>query len=431
MIYPNLSVNKLGHLAIAGHDTVELANNFGTALMVLDEQRVRHNCRIYARAMKKHFPKGSFAVYASKALCFRTLYKIIESEGLGADAVSPGEIYTMRAANFKMDKVFFHGNNKTCEDLAFAVYRKVGYIVVDSLDELYSLNTIASESGEIPSILLRLTPGIDPHTHAKISTGGVDSKFGTAITGGKALELLKTALTLSNVKVCGFHCHIGSQIFEHQPFCDAADIMLDFVKEAKDALGFETAVLNLGGGFAVRYVETDPEINISKNLELLGSFIKEKCRSLAISEPMIVLEPGRSIVADACTTVYKVGSVKTVPTGKSYVSVNGGMTDNPRFTLYGSKYTVINATRADGELDFTCTVAGRCCESGDILQEDVKIAKPVRCDILAVLGTGAYNYAMASNYNRICRPALIILNGDDVRIGIRRETFDSLLRNDA
>lgn len=430
MLYSNLSVNEAGHLTISGHDAIELTNKFGTALMVLDEERVRENCRRYTSAIKKFFPEGSMAVYASKALCFRTLYKIIESEGMGADAVSPGEIYTIGAANFPVQNVFYHGNNKTCEDLAFAVYRKVGYIVVDSLDELYSLNTIASEANQKPDILLRLTPGIDPHTHAKISTGGIDSKFGTAIEGGQAMELLKTALTLGNITVRGFHCHIGSQIFEQQPFCDAADIMLAFVKEVKDALGFDTEVLNLGGGFAVRYVESDPEIDIEDNLKVLGEHINARCSEFGIDAPKIILEPGRSIVADACTTLYKVGSVKTILGHKNYVSVNGGMTDNPRFTLYGSKYTVINASRADDAKDFVCTVAGRCCESGDILQEDVKIAKPVRGDILAVLGTGAYNYSMASNYNRFCRPALVIVNGNDVRIGIRRETFDSLLRND-
>ena len=430
MLYSNISVNELGHLTVAGHDAIEFTNKYGTALMVLDEVRVRENCRVYSESIKEFFPEGSFAAYASKALCFRTLYKIIEEEGLGADAVSPGEIYTMSAAKFPLEKVFYHGNNKTCEDLAFAIYKKVGYIVVDNLDELYSLNTIASELNEKTNILLRLTPGIDPHTHAKISTGGIDSKFGTPIEGGQALALLGEALKLGNVTVKGFHCHIGSQIFECQPFLDAADIMLGFVKEVKDKLGFDTEIVNLGGGFAVKYVESDSEIDIRENLKVLGGYIKGKCADLGIAEPRIILEPGRSIVADACTTLYKVGSIKVIPEHKNYVSVNGGMTDNPRYTLYGSSYTVINASRADGEKDFTCTLAGRCCESGDILQEDIKIAKPVRGDIIAVLGTGAYNYSMASNYNRFCRPALIIVNGDEVRIGIRRETFDSLIRND-
>ncbi|MBR5538409.1 MAG: diaminopimelate decarboxylase [Clostridia bacterium] len=430
MLYSNISVNEYGHLAIAGHDTVALTEEFGTALMVLDEMRVRENCRRYIEAVRSFFPEGSMVAYASKALCFRSFYNIIKDEGFCADAVSPGEIFTINASYFPTENVFFHGNNKTSEDLAFAITTNVGYIVVDSDDELAALNTVAAELGKKPNVLLRLTPGIDPHTHAKISTGGIDSKFGTPIANGQATELLKTALSLENISVKGFHCHIGSQIFDCQPFFDAADIMLSFAKEAKVNLGFDTEIVNLGGGFAVRYVESDPEINIYENLKALGGYIKGKCLSIGIAEPRIVLEPGRSIVADACTTLYKVGSVKTIPGYKNYVSVDGGMTDNPRYTLYGSKYTVINASRADGEADFLCTLAGRCCESGDILQEDVKIAKPVRGDIVAVLTTGAYNYSMASNYNRLCRPALIILNGDDVRVGIRRETFDNLLRND-
>lgn len=430
MIYSNLGVNDLGHLTVAGHDTIELTKKYGTALMVLDEQRVRENCRVYSSAIKKYFPEGSMAVYAAKALCFRTFYNIIESEDFGADAVSAGEIYTIDAAKFPCEKVFFHGNSKTCEDLSFALSKNVGYIVVDNIDELYALDTIAGEFGKKQNILLRLTPGIDPHTHAKISTGGIDSKFGTPIANGQAMDILRTALSLENVTVRGFHCHIGSQIFECEPFRDAADIMLGFVKEAKDAVGFETEILNLGGGFAVRYVESDPIISIEANLKVLGGYIKALCKKLCIAEPKIVLEPGRSIVADACTTLYKVGSVKTIPNVKSYVSVNGGMTDNPRFTLYGSKYTVINASRAKDECDFNCTLAGGCCESGDILQEDIDIAKPIRGDIIAVLGTGAYNYSMASNYNRFCRPALVIVNGDEVRIGIHRETFEGLLKND-
>ncbi len=430
MIYSNLGINDLGHLTVAGHDTIELTKEYGTALMVLDEQRVRENCRVYTSAIEKYFPKGSIAAFASKALCFRAFYNIIESENLGADAVSAGEIYTMDAAKFPCEKVFYHGNSKTCEDLSFALSKNVGYIVVDNLDELCSLDTIAGEVGKKQDILLRLTPGIDPHTHAKINTGGIDSKFGTPIASGQAMDILKTALSLKNVTVRGFHCHIGSQIFECEPFCDTADIMLGFVKDAKDALGFQAEILNIGGGFAVRYVESDPAIDIAANLKVLGGHIKALCAKLCIAEPKIVLEPGRSIVADACTTLYKVGSVKTIPNVKNYVSVNGGMTDNPRFTLYGSKYTVINASRANNECDFHCTLAGGCCESGDILQEDIDIAKPTRGDIIAVLGTGAYNYSMASNYNRFCRPALIIVNGNEIRTGIKRETFENLLKND-
>ena len=430
MIYENLGVNKQGHLTVGAHDTVTLAGEYGTPLMVLDEVRVRENCRTYTANISKYFPSGSMAVFASKALSFKSIYNVIDSEGFGSDAVSCGEIYTIDASAFPMEKVFFHGNCKTGEDLAYAISKNVGYIVVDNRDELFALDAIAREHSKVQKILLRLTPGIDPHTHAKISTGGIDSKFGTPIENGQALSLLSEAISLSNIKVCGFHCHIGSQIFECDPFIDAADIMLGFVKTAKEKLSFDTEIVNLGGGFAVRYVESDPEIDIAENLKLLGTHIKDVCKNLGIAEPKIVLEPGRSIVADTCITLYKVGSVKEIPNVKNYVAVNGGMTDNPRFTLYGSKYTVVNASRASDECDFVCTLAGGCCESGDILQENVAIAKPVRDDIISVLTTGAYNYSMASNYNRFCRPALVIINGDDIRIGIKRETFEALLKND-
>ena len=431
MIYSNIGTNVLGHMTIAGHDATELVKGYGDALMVLDENAVRQNCNVYTSSMKKYFPNGSMPVYASKALCFKGFYPILDSEGFGADAVSPGEIYTIKAAGFDMEKVYFHGNNKTDTDLEFAINSNVGYIVVDSLSELLTLDGIAGNIGAVQKILLRLAPGIDPHTHAKISTGGIDTKFGIAIATGQALAVVKVALSLKNIKLCGFHCHIGSQIFECEPFCDAADIMLGFIKEVKSAFDYETEILNLGGGFGVRYVESDPEISIKKNLEVLGTHIKNVCASLGICEPKIVLEPGRSIVANACTTLYEAGNIKVIPEIKNYVSVNGGMTDNPRYTLYGSKYTVVNASKANEACDFKCTLAGRCCESGDILQEDILIAKPEKGDIIAVLGTGAYNYSMASNYNRICRPALIIVKGDDVRIGIRRETFEDLVKYDA
>lgn len=430
MLYSNLSVTKSGHLAIAGLDAEELVKEYGSPLMVLDEDRIRHNCRVYADGIKKYFPEGSMPLYAAKALCFKSLYKIIESEGFGADAVSPGEVFTIAAAGFNTKNVFYHGNNKTDFEIADAMEKEIGYFVADNLEELSAIDRIAGEKGIVQNVLLRLSPGIDPHTHAKINTGKVDSKFGTAIETGQAMELLGFALTLKNVHILGFHCHIGSQIFESEPFCDAADIMLGFARDAKNTLGFDTEYLNLGGGFGVRYVESHPEIDISENLRLLGGHISDKCKELSITEPKILLEPGRSIVADCCTTLYTVGSVKTITGYKSYVSVDGGMTDNPRYALYSSEYTVINASRAASDKDFVCTIAGRCCESGDLLQEDVAIAKPERGDILAVLCTGAYNYSMASNYNRVCRPALIIVKNQDVRIGIRRETFDDLLRYD-
>ena len=430
MIYSNLSVNTDGHLTIAGLDAVALTEEYGSPLMVLDEDRVREHCRTYVESVKKYLPQGSMPLYAGKAFCFKALYKIIESEGMGADVVSPGELYTVNAAGFPMEHVYFHGNNKTDEDIALAIEKKLGCFVADNRDELCSIDRIARENGITQRVLLRLSPGIDPHTHAKINTGKVDSKFGTAIETGQAMELVEFALSLQNIDLEGFHCHIGSQIFESEPFCDAADIMLQFIADVKAKLGFEAKVLNLGGGFGVRYVESHPVINIADNIRKLGEHISADCAKLGITPPQIRLEPGRSIVADCCTTLYKIGSVKTITGYKSYVSIDGGMTDNPRYALYGSEYTVLNASRAGEKADLVCTVAGRCCESGDIIQEDVAIAAPTRGDILAVLCTGAYNYSMASNYNRICRPAVVIVKDGTPRLGIRRETFEDLVKYD-
>ncbi|MBQ4598916.1 MAG: diaminopimelate decarboxylase [Clostridia bacterium] len=430
MIYSNLSVNEAGHLTIAGLDAVALTEEYGSPLMVLDEGRVREHCRTYVESMQKYLPAGSMPLYAGKAFCFKGLYKIIESEGMGADVVSPGEVYTVSAAGFPMEHVYFHGNNKTDEDIALAIEKKLGCFVADNRDELCSIDRIARENGITQRVLLRLTPGIDPHTHAKISTGKVDSKFGTAIETGQAMELVEFALSLKNIDLEGFHCHIGSQIFDSSPFCDAADIMLQFIADVKAKFGYAVKVLNLGGGYGVRYVESHPEIDIADNIRQLGEHIDADCKKLGITPPQIRLEPGRSIVADCCTTLYKIGSVKTITGYKSYVSIDGGMTDNPRYALYGSEYTVLNASRANEKADFVCTVAGRCCESGDLIQEDVAIANPKRGDILAVLCTGAYNYSMASNYNRICRPAVVIVKDGKTRLGIRRETFEDLIRND-
>lgn len=430
MLYSNLSVNEKGHLTIAGLDATSLVKEYGSPLMVLDESRVRANCRTYVDAVKKYLPRGSKPLYAGKAFCFKSLYSIIESEGMGADVVSPGELYVANAAGFPLEYVYFHGNNKTDEDIAFGIDVGIGRFVADNRDELLSIDRIAGEKGIKQRVLIRLSPGIDPHTHAKINTGRVDSKFGTAIETGQAMELLEFAMSLKNVDIEGFHCHIGSQIFESEPFCDAADIMLKFAADAKEKLNFVTRYVNLGGGFGVRYIESHPQIDIADNIKKLGEHVNACCKKFDITAPAILLEPGRSIVADCCTTLYEIGSVKTITGYKNYVSIDGGMTDNPRYALYGSEYTVLNASKADQDADLVCTIAGRCCESGDLIQEDVKVASPERGDILAVLCTGAYNYSMASNYNRICRPAVVIVKDGKARVGIRRETFEDLIRYD-
>ena len=430
MLYDNLSINEQGHLTIAGHDTTDLAREYGTPLMVLDEDMVRARCRTYVNALRDHFPAGSLPLYASKALSCKAVYRMAAEEGMGIDVVSVGEIYTAHEAGFPLERAYFHGNNKTDFDIAFAMDHGVGCFVCDNLDELDAIDAEAGRRGIRQKLLLRLTPGIDPHTHEKINTGRIDSKFGAAIETGQAEELVVKALSKANVELLGYHCHIGSQIFDHTPFCDAAILMLQFLAEMKDRHGFSAPVLNLGGGMGVPYTAADPVIDYRANIEKVGRLVADTCAQLGVTAPAILMEPGRSLVADACTTLYTVGGTKIIPGFKNYASVDGGMTDNPRYALYQSAYTVALANRMNVDANFCCTIAGRCCESGDLIQEDVTIPQPRRGDLLAVFTTGAYNYSMASNYNRVARPALVTLSQGQVRLAIRRESLEDLVRND-
>ena len=430
MLHSNLCVNEKGHLTFAGLDTVELCNTYKTPLMLLDTGRIKNKMRLYLNAIKKHFSENSFACYASKALSIKEIYNIAKSENFGIDVVSSGEIYTAKCVGFPLKNALFHGNNKTDEDISYAIESGIGYFVVDNVEELLEVNKQAKEIGKIQNILIRITPGIDPHTHAKISTGQVDSKFGTPIETGQAFEITSNALKLENINLKGFHCHVGSQCFDSSAFISAVKIMLTFIRDVKNLFGYETEILNLGGGYGVRYVESDPEIDIEKNIEEVAKVFKETCKQLNLKAPSVIMEPGRSIVADSGLTLYTAGSFKTIDGYKSYVSIDGGMTDNPRYTLYGSSYTVLNASKADKEPDVTATIAGRCCESGDLIQEDVLIKKPIRGDIIAVLVTGAYNYAMASNYNRIPRPPIVAVENGSAKIIVKRESFEDLTRNE-
>lgn len=430
LIHPNLNINEQGHLTVSGQDCVDLAARYGTPLYLLDEQLVRTNCRAYVQTMKECFPEGSMPLLASKALSFTGIYKIAASEGMGTDLVSAGELYTAKKAGFPLEKAFFHGNNKTDADIAFAMDSGVGYFVVDNLHELIAVNSEAVRRGIRQKILLRLTPGIDPHTHKAITTGTVDSKFGSVIENGQAEEITMQALSMDGIDLRGFHCHVGSQVFEVVPFVQAAEIMLRFIKKMQDTHGYAAEYCNLGGGFGARYLPCHPQPDYVSYIRALAAEVNRICDALLMPYPKILLEPGRSIVAAAGTTLYTAGSVKHTPNGKTYVSVDGGMPDNPRYALYESPYTAVNASRAQQETELLCSVVGRCCESGDILQENVRIAPVQRGDVIAVLTTGAYNYSMASNYNRLPRPALVILNGEQNRIGIRRETFEDLVRCD-
>lgn len=429
MLYDNLAVNEKGHLTFAGADTVALAEKYGTPLYLLDEERIRSRCRLYLSAMREHFGTGALPLYAGKALCFRGIYRIMKEEGMGIDLVSPGEIYTAFAAGFPMVLAYFHGNGKTPADIAFAMDHGVGTFVCDGKEELAAIDEAAAARGIRQQVLLRLSPGIDPHTHAKISTGRVDCKFGTPIATGEAEVLTRAALSFPHIALVGYHCHIGSQIFDVAPFLDAARVMLGFIARMKVQTGWEATVCNLGGGMGVPYVESDPTIDYEKNIAAIGKTVKEECAALGIRVPDIRMEPGRSIVADAGITLYTAGGKKEIPGVRNYLSIDGGMADNPRYTLYGSAYTVLNATRADKPADYVCTVAGRCCESGDLIQENVRLPEPAYGDILAVLTTGAYNYAMASHYNVLPKPPIVFVGkGGADALAVRRETFGDLLR---
>jgi diaminopimelate decarboxylase len=427
MICDNLSINEKGHLTFAGHDTVALAQKYGTPAYIMDERKIREKCQIYKSAMSEYFGNGSRPLFASKALCFKHIYEIMKEEEMAIDVVSSGELYTAVKAGFPMENAYFHGNNKTDFDISFAMDKGIGYFMCDNADELKVINSEAGKRNFKQKVILRLTPGIDPHTQAKISTGKVDSKFGAAIETGQAKELVELALSLENVDLCGYHCHIGSQIFEYQPFCDAAILMIDFISQMKNELGYEAKVLNLGGGMGVRYVESDPQIDYAANIKGIAELIKTECKKMNVNMPQILMEPGRSIVADAGLTLYTVGGRKEIKGFKNYVSIDGGMPDNPRFALYESSYTVIVANKASETADYKCTIAGRCCESGDLIQEGVMIPKPERGDIIAVLTTGAYNYAMASNYNAIAKPPVIMLDGEKDYVAVKRESFDDMI----
>ncbi|MBQ4119860.1 MAG: diaminopimelate decarboxylase [Clostridia bacterium] len=426
MICDNLSINSSGHLCFAGYDTVGLAQKYGTPLYLMDENKIRENMREYKTAFEKYFPKGSCPEYASKAFSCKQIYRIAKEEGLNIDVVSMGEIYTAFKAGYPMENCFFHGNNKTDKEIAFAMESGVGCIVADSEEELFAIEKIAAQKGITQKILLRVTPGIDTHTHEKISTGNVDSKFGIAIDTNQAKETVGKILKLKNIDFTGFHCHIGSQIFESEPFDLASELMFRFIKDIKNTYGYTPRILNLGGGFGVRYVESDPKISFTEKIADIAEILKKQSNAFQIEIPKIAMEPGRSIVADAGLTLYSVGSVKEITGYKNYVSIDGGMTDNPRYTLYQSPYTVILASRANEKTDFCATIAGRCCEEGDVIQENVMLPKPNRNDILAVLTTGAYNYSMASNYNRVPRPPVVMLNENGDYVAVKRETLEDV-----
>ncbi|MCR4616010.1 MAG: diaminopimelate decarboxylase [Clostridiales bacterium] len=425
-----IDINSKGHLTIGGADTVELAKEFGTPAYVLDECEIRKNCRAFVKSIEDNYNGNGLVLYASKALCCKELCRIAMDENMGLDVVSGGELFTALSVDFPAEKICFHGNSKKYSELVYAVDAGVGRIIVDNITELETLNAIAAEKNKTVKILLRIKPGIDAHTHDFIKTGQIDSKFGFAIETGEAMEAVRLALDSSCIDLVGVHCHIGSQIFEIDPFELAAKVMLDFMLYVKKETGAELSELNLGGGFGIKYLSSDAPRPFTEYMEQVSKVVKTYSKELGLSVPFIYIEPGRSIVGAAGLTLYTVGVVKTIPDVRTYVSVDGGMGDNPRYILYQSDYEIVCANKADRERDFVVTVAGKCCESGDLIQENTKIQKVEPGDILAVLTTGAYNYSMASNYNRIPRPPVVMVKDGKARLAVKGESYEDIISND-
>lgn len=431
MLHNNITVGENGHLYFAGQDTAALAARYGTPLYLMDEADIRRQCRLYQAAFRRHFGPGGRPLYAGKACCFKRLYEIMREEGMGIDVVSSGEIYTALQAGYDLRNAYFHGNNKTDADIAYGMDSRVGYFVADNAEEIRAIEAEAARRGLRQKVMLRLSPGIDPHTFEAVSTGRVDSKFGSAIETGQAEEITCYTLAQPHVELVGFHCHIGSQIFDAEVFERAAEIMLAFIAAMRDKHGYTAQQLDLGGGYGVRYLAGDPELDIDDTVGRVAAAVRAACARLDIRMPEIHMEPGRSIVAAAGMTLYTCGTVKKIPGYKNYVSVDGGMADNPRFALYRAGYTCLPAGKMKEPQELEASVVGRCCESGDIIQEHVMLPSSVgRGDIVAVCTTGAYNFSMASHYNRLPMPPVVMLRDGESYVAVRRETPADLCARD-
>ncbi len=425
-----LHVNSENHLTIGGVDTLELAAKYGTPLYVMDEGLIRKNCQMFRHSIDTYYEGKGLVTYASKAFSCKEICRIVAQEGLGLDVVSAGEIYTAVQAGFPAERMFFHGNNKTAQEIAYALEVGVGRIVVDNLTELELLEQLAHAAGKTAKILFRIKPGVDAHTHSFVRTGQIDSKFGLALETGEAMEAVKEASKLKNVELVGLHCHIGSQIFDIEPFEHAAQVMLTFIAQIKKETGLVIRELDLGGGFGIKYVPENDPVPYDGYMERVSKVVKASCQELGIEQPFIVIEPGRSIVGPAGITLYQVGSIKEIPGVRTYVAIDGGMTDNPRYALYQSEYELVVASRAGDPRTQSVTLAGKCCESGDLIGKDMSTQEIHEGDIVAVLATGAYNYSMASNYNRIPRPAVVMVKDGESRVIVKRETLEDLVKND-
>ena len=420
------TVNDQDHLVVGGCDVVELVAQYGSPLYILDEHTLRTTCRQYRDSLQRYYSGESLAIYASKAWSCMAICAIVDSEGLGFDVVSGGELYTTLQAGVSPKKIYFHGNNKSREELNFALDSGVT-IIVDNFLELEMLAELTGDRQTTANIILRLTPGIECHTHEYIRTGHLDSKFG--FDPNQIEETFAFVGRHDYLNCIGLHAHIGSQIFEQQPHKDLGDVLAGWFKKAGE-YGLKLEILNLGGGLGIRYTESDDPPSIEAWSRNVAESLEAACNKYGVALPKLIVEPGRSLVGTSCITAYTVGSRKVVPEIRTYVSVDGGMSDNPRPITYQSLYRSVVANRLSDECNETVTVAGKHCESGDVVIKDAQLPTPQPGDILVVLDTGAYNYSMASNYNRIGRPAAVLVNDGEAQVIIRRETYDDLIRQD-
>ncbi len=427
LVYPiTASHNAAGHLEIDGCDVVHLAGRFGTPLLVYEERSIRDQCRRYMAAFREHTADFEI-IYASKAFSAVAIDQLVLEEGLSIDVSSGGEYHVAKVAGFPPEKIFFHGNNKTKGELDYALSGGVGYVVVDSFQELDMLEQMLVTRGARQKVLLRITPGIEAHTHSYIQTGQVDSKFGFGLDEGVALEAIRRAMAAPHLELVGLHAHIGSQVFELEAFRKAIAILVGLIAQANKAFGFECRCLNIGGGLGIRYTEEDTPSSIADYATVKVEGVREEMTARGLPMPLVLIEPGRSIVGKAGITVYTVGTIKEIPGIRTYVSVDGGMSDNIRPMLYDALYEGMLANKAGVPADTRVTVAGKHCESGDILIRDVALARPEPGDIFVMPATGAYCFAMASNYNGSPRPAVVLVRDGRARVIIERESYDDLV----
>lgn len=428
MLVGTQRVNEAGHLEVGGCDCVELARTFGTPLYVIDEELFRDRCRTYVRAFSEQL--GAVEIcYAGKALLTTAICRIVEQEGLGLDVASAGELYTALKAGFPPERIKLHGNFKSDEEIVMALEAGVGRVVVDSVSEIQRLDTLARELGKTADVLIRLTPGIRTHTHDHVATGHLDSKFGIPLASEVAHEAVAMAISSDNIALHGFHCHIGSQLFELDSFARAAQLMVEFMAGARERHRVAVPELDLGGGLGIAYTDEDAPPSIEELAETISAALVRAIAEHEVPVPKLILEPGRSIVGPAGLTLYTVGPVKHIPGVRTYVAVDGGLSDNPRPGFYDAKYDAVVANKAAQPRSMAVRVAGRHCEA-DTLIPEIALQPVEEGDIIAVFCTGAYNYSMASNYNRFPRPAMVLVRDGQAEVIVDRESLDDLVRQD-